>query len=133
MSIYTIDFKYNSSFTLDIFWGGSVHNLYEYIFYINKNGNLSLNLRITIYHFDNPFGVPSIFNKKTIKNINMEKLSHPIINLHKSLVLKILNYIKFNMNYFRNIVLNELLEVALKPTRIQWIFDETQKKNWINN
>lgn len=132
MSTYTIDFKYNSSFTLDMFWGGYFHNLYEYIFYINNKGSISLNLRFTIIQIDNIFGVPSILKKKTIKNLNIKNISNPIINSHKSDILKIFNQLKITINYFRNIVLNELLNFALNPNRIQWILDETQKKYWNN-
>jgi hypothetical protein len=130
MSKYTIDFKYNSSFTLDIFWGGSFYNIYKYIFYMNKKGDLSLNLQVTIFHSDNTFGMPSSFTKKIIKDFNIENVSHPIIKSHKSNILKIFNQLKTNINYFRNIVLNELLEFALNPDRIQWLLDETQKKYW---
>lgn len=132
MSIYTIDYKYNSSFTLDMFWAGYFHNIYEYIFYINNKGIISVNLRFTVVQIDNIFGVPSIIKKKTIKNLNIKNISNPIINSHKSDIIKTFNQLKITINYFRNIVLNELLEVALNPNRIKWIIDETQKKYWNN-
>ncbi len=130
--MFIIDFKYNSSFRLDMLWGGSFNKLYEYIFYINKKGNLSLDLRINIIRCDNIFGIPSFLTKKSIKNINIENISHPFINSHKSYVLNIFNQLKKNINHYRNNILNELLEFSLNPNRIQWIFDETQKKYWNN-